>query len=293
MKVEYHNSTGLLAVIGDPIAHSLSPLLQNTMIAALGRDDLYLAFPVKKGGLPAFLAAAETLNIQGFNLTMPHKEDILPFLGEISPEARRCGSVNTVRRRNGTLEGHSTDGLGFRRSLQDRGWDFPGRRVTILGAGGAARAIAMTAMESGAARVTVVNRTVEKAEALCAGQAGMRALALPQVEAVLPETDLLINTTPVGMDGVSGTARYGFLRALRPGAPAVDCIYAPPVTPFLAAASQLGHPIQNGIGMLIYQAVYAYEFFRELTFSPRQVTELGALLRETYEKEILKKTSEA
>ena len=102
----------------------------------------------------------------------------------------------------------------------------------------------------------------------------------------------MINTTPVGMEGVSGQVQYGFLCALKPGAPAVDCIYAPPVTPFLAAASELGHPIQNGIGMLIYQAVYAYEFFRELTFSPQQVTDLGALLLETYEKEIFKKNSE-
>ena len=293
MKVEYHNSTGLLAVIGDPIAHSLSPLLQNTMIAALERDDLYLAFPVKKGGLPAFLAAAETLNIQGFNLTMPHKEDILPYLDDVSPEARRCGSVNTVRRKNGCLEGHSTDGLGFRRSLQDLEWDFPGQRVTVLGAGGAARAIAMTAVDSGAARVTVVNRTLEKARALCTGQKNMQALPLSRVEDALPETDLLINTTPVGMEGVSGEAQYGFLRSLKPGAPAVDCIYAPPVTPFLAAAKELGHPIKNGLGMLIYQAIYAYAFFRELTFSPRQVTDLGDLLLETCEKEIFKKASES
>lgn len=284
MKVEYHNGTGLLAVIGDPIAHSLSPLLQNTMIQALEREDLYLAVRVEKGGLPAFLSAAETLDIQGFNLTMPHKEDILPFLDECTREARRCGSVNTVRRRNGRLEGHSTDGIGFRRSLLDLELDFPGKNVTILGAGGAARAIAMTAVDSGAGHVTVVNRTVSKAEAICAGEDRMLALGLPQIGTVLPETDILINTTPLGMEGVAGEGQYTFLRSLKEGAAAVDCIYAPAVTPFLAAAAALGHPTANGIGMLVYQAVYAYAFFRELDFSEETVTKLGTLLLEAYHR---------
>lgn len=278
MRVEYENGTGLLAVIGDPIAHSLSPLLQNTMIKALERDDLYLAFRVEKGGLPKFLSASETLGIDGFNLTMPHKEDILPFLDDISPEARRCGSVNTVRRRSGRLEGHSTDGLGFRQSLLELGLDFPGQNVTILGAGGASRSIAMTAADSGAARVTVVNRTLSRAEAICRGAAQMEALELSRVEEAMPDTDILINTTPLGMEGVAGEGQYAFLTALKPGAAAVDCIYAPAVTPFMTAAQALGHPTQNGIGMLVYQAVYAYEFFRELHFSRQTVEQLGALL---------------
>lgn len=282
MRVEYENSTGLLAVIGDPIAHSLSPLLQNTMIKTLERDDLYLAFRVEKGRLPEFLAASETLGIDGFNLTMPHKEDILPFLDGISPEARRCGSVNTVRRRNGKLEGHSTDGMGFRRALQDMGLDFPGRNVTILGAGGAARAIAMTAVDSGAAKVTVANRTVERAQALCRGEGQMEALALSRVEEAMPETDILINTTPLGMEGVDGAGKYGYFRALKDGAAAVDCIYAPAVTPFLKAAAELGHPTKNGLGMLIYQAIFAYDFFRELNFSQETVTALGERLLTVY-----------
>lgn len=285
MRVEYKNGTGLLAVIGDPIAHSLSPLLQNTMIRALERDDLYLAFRVEKGGLSKFLSASETLGIDGFNLTMPHKEDILPFLDDISPEARRCGSVNTVRRRNGKLEGHSTDGIGFRRSLLELGLDFPGKNVTILGAGGASRSIAMTAVDSGAAKVTVVNRTLSRAEALCHGEARMAALELSRVDIALRSTDILINTTPLGMEGVAGEGQYGFLSALKSGAAAVDCIYAPAVTPFMAAARALGHPTQNGIGMLIYQAVYAYEFFRELHFSPQTVERLGALLLEKYQQQ--------
>ena len=152
--------------------------------------------------------------------------------------------------------------------------------MTILGAGGAAKAIAITAADSGAKQVYVVNRTLARAEALCAGEDRMEALPLDHAETVLPETDILINTTPMGMEGVTGAAEFPFLSALKPGAAAMDCIYAPAVTPFLAAATALGHPTANGLGMLIYQAVYAYGFFRELTFSPEAVTDLGARLRE-------------
>jgi shikimate dehydrogenase len=277
MKVEYHNGTGLLAVIGDPIAHSLSPLLQNTMISHLGRDDLYLAVRVARDGLEDFLQAAKALGIQGFNLTMPHKETILPYLSAMTPEARRCGSVNSVRIRDGKLEGHSTDGLGFRRSLQDMGRDFPGQVVTILGAGGAAKSIAMTAVDAGA-EVHIVNRTLSKGQALCAGESAMFAHPMEDAEAVLSATDILVNTTPVGMEGVDGAAQFPYLRALRPGALAMDCIYAPARTPFMTAARALGHPAANGIGMLVYQAIYAYGFFRELEFDGETVTELGQKL---------------
>lgn len=278
MKVEYQNSTGLLAVIGDPIAHSLSPLLQNTMIGALGRDDLYLAIPVKADGLEDFIHAAKTVGISGFNLTMPHKVAILPYLSGLTAEAQRCGSVNSVRIRDGKLEGHCTDGMGLRRSLADLGLSFRDSNVTVLGAGGAARAIAKTAVDSGAKSVRVVNRTLVKAEELCAGEANMSAHGLPEREAVLADTDILINTTPVGMEGVAGEAEFEFLRALKPGAGAVDCIYAPAMTPFMAAAKALGHPVANGIGMLVYQAIYAYEFFRGMYFSEETVTELGRKL---------------
>jgi shikimate dehydrogenase len=277
MKVEYHNGTGLLAVIGDPIAHSLSPLLQNTMISYLGRDDLYLAVKVERNGLADFLQAAKTIGIQGFNLTMPHKETILPYLSDMTPEARRCGSVNSVRIRDGKLEGHSTDGLGFRRSLQDMGQDFPNQTVTILGAGGAAKSIAMTAVDAGA-EVHILNRTLSKAEALCAGESAMFAHPMGDAAAVLAATDILVNTTPVGMEGVDAAAQFSDLHALKPNALAMDCIYAPARTPFMAAAQALGHPVANGIGMLVYQAIYAYAFFRALDFDEETVTILGQKL---------------
>jgi shikimate dehydrogenase len=277
MQIEYRNSSGLLAVIGDPIGHSLSPLLQNTMLGELGEDYIYLAIPVQAGHLSEFVTAAKTLGLRGFNLTMPHKEDILPFLAERTPEATRCGSVNSVRIREGRLEGHSTDGLGFRRSIQDFGWDFPGKRITLLGAGGAAKSIAMTAVDSGAEVVRVVNRTLSKAEKLCAGEKTMEALPQTALESVLPETDILINTTPIGMAGVGGSG-IPDLTALNQQALCMDCIYAPARTPFMEEAQKHGHSAGNGIGMLVYQAIFALEFFLDKTFAPETVDALGKKL---------------
>ena len=281
MLIDYHNGSPLFGVIGDPIGHSLSPLLQNTMLRALGEDGVYLAFPVKAGTLGDFVAAARTLGIRGFNLTMPHKEDILPYLAEMTQEARLSGSVNSVRIRGGKLEGHSTDGIGFRRAVVElMGVDYPGKVVTILGAGGAAKSVAMTALLSGAARIHVLNRTVSKAEALCCGQETMEAHSLSAGAEVLPETDILISTLPVGMEGVGGSFQTVDLSQLKAGAVCIDCIYAPAHTPFMAAAESAGHRAMNGIGMLVYQAIYALEFFLGKEFSAETVAHLGQKLLE-------------
>lgn len=280
MQVEYHNGTGLLCVIGDPIGHSLSPLLQNTMLKELGEDYLYLALPVKAGTVEPFVSAAKAIGIRGFNLTMPHKEHILPYLSRMTPEAQHCSSVNTVRITGGLLEGHSTDGLGFRKSLETFGRDFPGQTVTILGAGGAAKSIAMTAVEAGAKKVCVANRTLSRAQALCKDEPVMEPLARSDLSRVLPETDLLISTLPVGMSGVGGNS-VPCLDPLKPGALCMDCIYAPAMTPFMEEARRTGHEAGNGIGMLIYQAIYALEFFLHKTFSPETISRLGTLLQAT------------
>ena len=278
MQIEYHNGTKLLCVIGDPIGHSLSPLLHNTMLRELHEDALYLAIPVPAGTVGNFVSATKTIGIQGFNLTMPHKEDILPYLSEMTPEAKRCHSVNSVRIRDGRLEGHSTDGLGFRQSLAAFSRDFPGQTVTILGAGGAAKSIAMTAADSGAAKVFIANRWLSRAQQLCGNDPNMEALALEQLDSVLPRTDLLISTLPVGMSGVGGSSVL-CLDALKPDALCMDCIYAPAMTPFMEEARRTGHEAGNGIGMLIYQAIFALEFFLDQRDSAETVQRLGKLLQ--------------
>lgn len=277
MKLEYQNTSGLLCVIGDPIAHSRSPLLQNTMLQTLGEDYIYLAVPVAAGRVGDFASAALTLGIRGFNLTMPHKEDIIPYLSHMTEEAALCGSVNSVRLREGKLEGHSTDGIGFRRSLQDFGRSYPGTVVTILGAGGAAKSVAMTAVLSGARTVRVVNRTLSRAEALCHGHENMEAYGLDELCKLLPDTDILVNCTSMGMEGASGGS-IPDLSALKSGALCMDCIYAPAMTPFMLEAKRCGHEAGNGIGMLVYQAIYALSFFLDREFDEATVTALGKKL---------------
>ena len=279
MQIEYHNGTRLMCVIGDPIGHSLSPLLHNTMLQALGEDALYLAVPVPAGTVGEFVTAAKTIGIQGFNLTMPHKEDIIPYLSEMTPEAKRCASVNSVRIRDGKLEGHSTDGLGFRQSLTEFSRDFPGQTVTILGAGGAAKSIAMTAVDSGAEKVYIANRTLSRAQALCENEPNMEALSLEHLNDVLPQTDLLISTLPIGMSGVGGSD-VPCLDTLKPGALCMDCIYSPAMTPFMEEARRTGHEAGNGIGMLIYQAIFAMEFFLDRPFSQNMVLHLGKIMQD-------------
>lgn len=244
-----------LAVIGDPIAHSLSPLLHNTMAAELGLNYAYEAVQVAADALPGWLSRVRREGWAGFNATMPHKLRLIPLLDQQTEQAVYFGAVNTVRNDNGVLTGHNTDGDGFARMLHEHGLGFAGARVTLLGAGGAAEAIARKALQDGAAHITVHNRTVARAEQLCAASpARMTPAALDAP--VQADTDLLINTLPVG-----SPLDLGLVSALRGESAVVDILYAPPKTPLLQAAEARGLLAVNGLGMLIHQAILAFEFF--------------------------------
>ena len=262
-----------LCVIGDPIAHSRSPFLHNTMLRALGLDGeyAYTARRVPGGDTAAFLARARAEGVAGFNATMPHKEHLVPLMDALTDEARGYGAVNTVRLRDGRAEGHNTDGEGFLRALREAGLDPAGRTVLLLGAGGAARAAAPKLARAGAERVYVCNRTPERAAQLCAGDpagrlapAGMDGETLARLA---PRCTLLVNCTSLGMEGTGGQFDdLSFVDALPGGAGVFDLIYSPAETELLRRAQGRGLPASNGLGMLIWQAVLALEFFldREL-----------------------------
>ena len=184
-------------MIGDPIAHSLSPVLHNTMAKVLGLNYLYLACRVCPKDLPRWLDAARTMELVGFNATMPHKLELIPLMDKLTPAAMRHGAVNTVRLESGQFIGHNTDGDGFASSLQDFGMGFHGAHVVVLGAGGAACAIVRKAADDGAASVQVMNRTLENAAAICAEDPNRLHPATLDAS-VPPDTDLLINTLPAG-----------------------------------------------------------------------------------------------
>lgn len=264
MNVRLTNTTKKLCVIGDPVLHSRSPLLQNAMIAALGLDYIYLCQPVPKGEVAHWLDCAKFSGYAGFNATMPHKEALVPLMDELDGTARLCGAVNTVCLREGRAIGYNTDGGGFLRALGDLGVDPKGKRVMLLGAGGAAKAVAAALAGAGAA-VTICNRTHTKAEALCAmAPHALTSAGFRQEElcAIAGESDILVNCTSLGMEGTAGQFEdLAFLEALPAGAAVCDAIYAPPMTALLKRAAELGHPTMNGMGMLLHQAILALELF--------------------------------
>lgn len=257
-----------LAVIGDPVEHSLSPVIHSAVMERLGMEYEYYRVKVEKGGLARFLERVKRENITGFNLTMPHKSDIIPFLDEIDAEAKVYNSVNTVKYEDGKLYGYSTDADGYKLALSEAGYSFECKNVLILGAGGVSGTIVSKAAREGAASIVVLNRTLEKAEAVikCAEGSSAKCRADIMTDENMrhfaKETDILINATPLGMTGVSADYKdLGFLEELPKASLVSDLIYSPKQTSFLKSADELGLNTINGFGMLIYQALISDEIY--------------------------------
>lgn len=255
--------TARLYLIGDPVAHSLSPLLHGAMITQTGADCTYEARRVRAAELPAFLTEAKAA-CAGFNVTMPLKEAIVPLLDGLDASARECGAVNTVCIRQGRAIGHNTDGSGFVDSLRARGIDPAGMTVLLLGAGGAAEAVCTALVKAGAARLYVANRTIDRAHALAA--------RCPEVIRPIPfdgddlcraaaESGLLVNATSLGMAGKGEFSDLNFLRRAPDGAVVYDLVYHPRCTRLLQTAAALGLSTISGTELLLYQAVGAFTLF--------------------------------
>lgn len=244
--------------------HSKSPLIQNTMIHALGLDFEYLCQPVSREELPAWISRVRDENWAGFNATMPHKEALLSYMDELDEDARLYGAVNTVCNIDGKLYGFNTDGGGFARALTMCGIPIKGSRFTLLGAGGAAKAVALKLVQQGAAHVTICNRTVEKADALASFNPRIMStsdFSCLSLSAACSKSDVLINCTNLGMNGSPQFEALDFVDALPKGAPVCDLIYHPLETALLARAGAQGHPVMNGLPLLIQQAILALEHF--------------------------------
>ena len=258
------------AVIGDPIAQSLSPEIHLPVLRHYVENPSYERVQVGRGKLPRWLDRVREEGYAGFNVTMPHKMEIGQYLDELAMEANLIGSVNTVVNRNGRLIGYSTDALGFFTALREGGIQYDDKRILILGAGGAASALAHRAIMENAHRVDILARREEQARRVVTGLrthlrgAGLAwgRLDMHTLHRSASRADIIINATPQGMTGVEGQwADLGFLASLPRHAVVCDIIHAPRKTAFLAEAQRLGHVIQNGIDMLIYQALVADHLF--------------------------------
>ncbi len=264
MNLQLRNTARKLCVIGDPVLHSKSPLLQNAMCQALGLDYLYLCQPVKPERLGAFLAAAKELGYAGFNATMPFKELLVPYLDSMDPLAEKLGAVNTVCIKDDKLYGYNTDCPGFVAALRGVSFDPKGKRILLLGAGGAAKAVAVGLADAGAEAVVIANRTPAKAEAAAALIPGQGVVADWWEASLAKEAaacHLLVNATSLGMAGQGAFQSLAFLEALPPDALVSDLIYHPAETELLKRARVLGHKTMNGLPLLMHQARLALEHF--------------------------------
>ncbi len=263
-----------LDVIGDPIEHSKSPLIHGTALDSLGIPYEYRKIRVAKGGLKEYINEAKGIGISGFNLTMPHKVDIIPFLDFIDDEAKSFNSVNTVRIKSGRLYGYNTDGKGFTYAMAELGVLPENKNIVILGAGGVVSTLALKMQLEGAKSITILNRTLSAAENI-ADKLSISAQALPltteSISSAVQGCDILVNATPLGMEGIDKDFEdLSFIDSLKYGALVYDLIYNPTETSLLKAAKARSFDTLNGMAMLIYQGLLADEIFldQKLSLAP-------------------------
>ena len=260
--------TRLAGIIGHPIAHTLSPAMHNAAFAEMGMDWCYLPFDVRPQELGAALAGLGALGCQGLNVTIPHKQAVVQYMSRLSSEARLIGAVNTIEFLGKRPIGHNTDGRGFVHAFEDEGGEkLTGKRVLLLGAGGAAAAVAVQLLIEGVDHLTLANRTVKKAQRLvesCRRRfARKRVTALPlradRLAPIVREVQIIINATSLGMRSEDRSPIPAGL--LRPDLAVCDLVYKPPMTPLLREAQSVGARTINGVGMLLWQGALAFEIW--------------------------------
>ncbi len=258
--------TQICALIGDPVAHTMSPAMHNAAFKKLGLDYLYIPFRVKPEQLPQAVAGLRALNVRGFNVTIPHKVSVIPLLDSLDPLAKKIGAVNTVVNDAGALKGFNTDAEGFLRALTGQGIQPRGKNVVVLGAGGASRAISYILAQN-RANLTVLNRKLEldwakniarliKKELkkdIKVGESTSAALS-----AALERADILVNATSVGMNPASDKSPIP-AGLLTPRLVVFDIVYNPVATKLLQEAEVAGAKVISGIDMLAWQGALAFE----------------------------------
>ena len=265
MKIDGY--TRLAAVVANPIKHSISPFIHNSAFEATNTNGVYLAWEVDATELAETVANIRRYQMYGINLSMPYKEQVIPYLDQLSEEVCLIGAVNTVVNREGTLIGYNTDGKGFFKSLPS--FKISRKRLVLLGAGGAAKAILVQAILDGVSQISVFVRSssmektrpyLEKIQNTTGFRVDLLALEdVQELQDSITQADLLVNATSVGMDGSSQPIPTSIV--LPEKLMVADVIYQPFETPFLKWAKEQGNQSINGLGMLLYQAAEAFELW--------------------------------
>jgi shikimate dehydrogenase len=261
---EINTSTTHYGVFGNPISHSKSPLMLNCAFKANGINAVYAAFKIEQGTLKEAIQGIRALNFRGVNVTIPYKVEVMSYLDEIDEGARVIGAVNTIVNDNGKLIGYNTDGIGYVRSLcEETGISLKGKRVLLLGAGGAGRGIAYALAKAGAALVWVSNRTESKADELVSYISLLteaKSIAPAAIAGIIDKVDLVVNNTSLGMHpNINEIPLDPSL--LHDKLVVSDIIYTPMETLFLKEAKARGAITHGGLGMFIYQGAYAFEYW--------------------------------
>jgi shikimate dehydrogenase len=256
-----NNQTQITGLFGDPIIHSLSPAMHNAAYQALNLNYIYLPFHIHSADIPQAIASIRALKITGVNVTVPHKEAVIPHLDQLAYSAKRCGAVNTITNQNGILTGHNTDGSGFIDSLRDKHFNPHHKKAVILGAGGSARAIASALLDAGATHITLINRTPDKAIHLARSLGGpdkFTVIPLTNQTPLLKETALVVNTLSIPFK-----QKDSWLLNLSSatGALFYDLRYGKMPSDFLTYAQELKSPTQDGLNMLLHQGARAFTLF--------------------------------
>ncbi len=281
-------TTAVYGVIGDPIGHTLSPLMQNRALMEMGLDAVYLPFRVLAGDVGNAMRAVTALHIRGLNVTVPHKTAVIPFLNRITDTARVVGAVNTIQNVDGVLTGDNTDGYGFVNCVvRDGGVAVFPERVCVLGAGGAARSVVYAcALREEVREITVMNRTLSRAEELAAtlspstGKPIYAASADPEsMRHILPEAGMIVNTTTLGMHPDSGSTPVPYPEVFHAGQVVCDIIYNPSRTRMLREAAQRGAHTVGGLAMLAWQGARSLSLW---TGREAPVQEMIEALRERF-----------
>lgn len=283
--------TAVCGLIGNPVEHTLSPLIHNTLSQLLGMELVYVPFLVEEDRVGEAVKGAYALNIKGLNATVPHKSAVIPHLCAVDELAARIGAVNTLVRMDGGYKGYNTDMPGLYRQLQSEGVELAGKEVILLGAGGAARAVAFMCVQYGAPKVYILNRTLEKAQAVAKevnesfGKECLIPMALSDYHRIPKKKYLVIQGTSIGLspnvdDVVIDNPEFYELAET-----GVDLIYKPAETKFMKLVKATGAKVYNGLKMLLYQGIIAYELWNDIAIPDEMAEVVYQRMKEVLEDE--------
>lgn len=271
--------TILTGIIGSPIGHSFSPIMHNHLFKLLELNYVYLAFDVKSEKLEDGVKGLVAIGTRGFNVTVPYKEEIISILHEVDKNAQIIGAVNTVLVENGRTIGYNTDIMGFMRSIKETGFSSKGKIVSVLGAGGAARAAISGLIELGASEVNIINRNQERSQQIIStyqskGIDNIRNIPPKDIEKAIKQSSLIVNATPVGMNGYLQKESPLPSEYFNKDMWVCDLVYNPQETVFLYEAKKRGCNLINGLDMLVHQGADAFKIWTNVDPPREKMKEL-------------------